>query len=104
MKALKLLMWLYYKNLWSFISTFKYCAVWRVGIVMCGVWDYIHVRKLFAFEGCMNSLIVPMICPLDSAVKPLEHLEHNSFRFATFFLPPKVNKSKGVELFLFDSP
>ena len=65
---------------------------------------FICVSKLFAFEGCMNSCIVPMVCPLDSAVKPLEHLEHNSFRFATFFLPPKVNKSKGVKLFLFDSP
>ena len=50
--------------------------------------------------GCMSSYIVPMVCPLDSAVKPLEHLEHNSFRAATFFLPPKVTKSKGVKLFL----
>ena len=70
-------------------------AVWRVRFYLC--------KESFAFEGCMNSL-VPILYPLDSAVKPLEHLEHNSFRFATFFLPPKVNKSKGVELFLFDSP
>ena len=38
-------------------------TVWRVGFYL---W-----RKLFAFEGCMNSYIVPMVYPLDSAVKPL---------------------------------